>query len=72
MQRLAECGVIPKLIKYVEKAPPCAVCLFAKAQNRAWRFRGKKKHIRKASHNAPDRGTLVDHMISHQPGLIPQ
>eukprot|EP00957_Ditylum_brightwellii_P021571 1626242-Ditylum_brightwellii.AAC.1 len=72
MQRLAERGAIPKSIKYVKKAPPCTACLFSKAQRRAWKSRGKKKHIRKASHNAPGRGTSVDHMISHQPGLIPQ
>eukprot|EP00957_Ditylum_brightwellii_P030330 2296977-Ditylum_brightwellii.AAC.1 len=64
--------VIPKAIKYVKKAPPCVACLLAKAQKQAWRSRGKHKHMRKPYHDAPGKGTSVDHMISHQPGLVPQ
>eukprot|EP00957_Ditylum_brightwellii_P139148 10606319-Ditylum_brightwellii.AAC.1 len=59
MARLAERGVIPKAINHVKKAPPCAACLFAKAQ---W----------KTCHDALRKGTSVDHMISHWPALIPQ
>eukprot|EP00957_Ditylum_brightwellii_P133528 10180489-Ditylum_brightwellii.AAC.1 len=43
MVRLAEQGVIPKAINKVRKAQPCAACLLAKAQRRAWRSKGKKK-----------------------------
>ena len=72
MVRLAKRGVIPARISRVKKAPPCAACLFAKAQRRAWRSRKKAKSIRKTTDSDPRKGTSVDHMISRQPGLIPQ
>eukprot|EP00957_Ditylum_brightwellii_P147186 11207913-Ditylum_brightwellii.AAC.1 len=70
---LAERKVIPSAIRYIQKAPPCAACLFAKAQRRAWRNQRKKlKFIRKKHHTNPGDGTSADHVILHQPGLIPQ
>eukprot|EP00957_Ditylum_brightwellii_P187786 14298786-Ditylum_brightwellii.AAC.1 len=57
MVRLAERGVIPKAIKHVKKAPPCAACLIAKAQWNAWRRKEKRKSIRKPCHDAPGKGT---------------
>ena len=45
------------------------LAFFAKAQKRR---RGKDKSIRKPNHNKPGKGTSADHMVSHQPGLIPQ
>eukprot|EP00957_Ditylum_brightwellii_P011337 857303-Ditylum_brightwellii.AAC.1 len=32
MVRLIERGALPSAIKYAKKTPPCAACLFAKAQ----------------------------------------
>eukprot|EP00957_Ditylum_brightwellii_P169921 12933887-Ditylum_brightwellii.AAC.1 len=72
MARLAERGVIPKAINHVKEASPCAACFFAKAQWCAWRKNWKKMSIRKTCHDALRKGTSVDHMISHWPGLIPQ
>eukprot|EP00957_Ditylum_brightwellii_P183241 13957688-Ditylum_brightwellii.AAC.1 len=73
MVRLAERGALPSAIKYVKKTPPCAVCLFAKAQKRAWHNKGKRSGtIRKAHHTSPGKVSSADHIISHQPGLIPQ
>eukprot|EP00957_Ditylum_brightwellii_P069297 5260972-Ditylum_brightwellii.AAC.1 len=72
MARLAERGVVPKAIKHVKKAQLCTACLFAKAQQWDWRKKEKKKSVRKPCHDAPGKGTSVDHMISHQPGIIPQ
>eukprot|EP00957_Ditylum_brightwellii_P196196 14949348-Ditylum_brightwellii.AAC.1 len=72
MVRLAKQGVIPNAIKQVRKVPSCAACLFAKAQQCTWRRKGKRKYIRKPCHDAPGKGSSVDHMISHQPGFIPQ
>eukprot|EP00957_Ditylum_brightwellii_P072313 5496422-Ditylum_brightwellii.AAC.1 len=73
MVRLAQQGVLPSAIKHIKKAPPCTVCIFAKAQKRAWRNRWSgKKNIRKKHHTTPGSGTSMDHIVSHQPGLIPQ
>eukprot|EP00957_Ditylum_brightwellii_P064742 4913291-Ditylum_brightwellii.AAC.1 len=67
MVRLSERNILPSAFKYVKRAPPCAACLFAKAQRRAWRTKGKdKSSIRKAHHNKPGKGTSADHIISHQ------
>eukprot|EP00957_Ditylum_brightwellii_P126984 9681427-Ditylum_brightwellii.AAC.1 len=73
MVRLAKRKVIPSAIKHTQKAPPCTTCLFTKAQRRAWRNQRKKlKSIRKRHHINLGDGTSADHIISHQPGLIPQ
>eukprot|EP00957_Ditylum_brightwellii_P086109 6551462-Ditylum_brightwellii.AAC.1 len=73
MIRLAEQGTIPPAIKHIRKAPPYAACIFAKAQKQAWRNKGgRKSSIRRKHHSTPGKGTSTDHMISHQPGLIPQ
>eukprot|EP00957_Ditylum_brightwellii_P081696 6215163-Ditylum_brightwellii.AAC.1 len=40
---------------------------------RAWRTKGKSQlSIRKTHHNTPGKGTLADHITSHQSGLILQ
>eukprot|EP00957_Ditylum_brightwellii_P189859 14453983-Ditylum_brightwellii.AAC.1 len=73
MIRLAERGALQSAIKYAKKAPPCAACLFAKAQRRAWCSKSKRNGtIRKAHHTSPGKGTSADHISSHQPDLIPQ
>eukprot|EP00957_Ditylum_brightwellii_P204200 15338108-Ditylum_brightwellii.AAC.1 len=56
--RLAKHGTIPPVLKHIRKAPPCAACIFAKAQKRAWRHKGgKKSSIRKKHHTTPGKGT---------------
>eukprot|EP00957_Ditylum_brightwellii_P151978 11572986-Ditylum_brightwellii.AAC.1 len=62
MVGLAERKVISSAIEHIQKAPPCASCLFAKAQRKAWRNQRKKlKSIRKKHHTNPGDGTSTDH-----------
>ena len=73
LQRLAKRGVIPKCILKVKKMPLCASCAFGSAHRRAWRSKGKKgKGVRDKTNDKPGSGTSCDHIISAQPGLIPQ
>ena len=73
LQRLAKRGVIPKCIVSIRKMPLCAFCAFAAAHKRPWRTKGStKRHIRKVWQRESGSGTSCDHIVSHQPGLIPQ
>ena len=73
LHRLASRGVLPKSIATVKTLPLCAACAFATAHRRSWRTKAKLNNpIRQPNHDAPGRGTSCDHVISHQPGLIPQ
>ena len=73
LHRLAERGVIPRCITRVKRMPLCASCAFAAAHRRNWRSKGEQpRHIRKHWQKEPGNGTSCDHIVSHQPGLIPQ
>eukprot|EP00957_Ditylum_brightwellii_P097177 7400850-Ditylum_brightwellii.AAC.1 len=72
MHQLIQRGNLPPVLKQVKKAPHCAACLFVKAQRRAWRTKGTRRIMRKGTHKIPGKGTSANHMISYQPGLIPQ
>ena len=73
LHRLATRGVLPKAILLVRKLPLCAACAFATAHRRGWRTKSKSNRpIRKPNHDSPGKGTSCDHVVSHQPGLIPQ
>ena len=73
LKGLAKRGVIPKCIASVKRMPLCASCAFAAAHRRQWRTKNKtKRHIRKPWQNEPGDGTSCDHIVSHQPGIIPQ
>ena len=53
--------------------PLCESCAYAAAHRKGWRVTGQaESSIRKATHTTPGAGTSCDHIISHQPGLIPQ
>ena len=55
----------------MKKIPLCAACAFATAHRRNRRHKGKKdKPIRKETE--PGGGTSCDHIVSHQPGFMPQ
>ena len=70
LHRLAKRGVLPKCILKVKNMPLCAACAFATAHRRNRRHKGKKdKPIRKETE--PGGGTSCDHVVSHQPGLMP-
>ena len=71
MRRLAEKGIIPKRLAKVKRMPLYAACIFAKAHKRAWRGKKKHKNIRKEEETSVGDGTLADHLISQQPGLVP-
>ena len=72
LHRLSERGVLPACIKQVKLMPLCASCAFATAHRKGWRTRSSKaSHIRKNHQTKPGDGTSYDHIISHQPGLIP-
>ena len=73
LHRLSRRGVLPKCIQRVRLMPLCASCAFATAHRKSWRHKNQDpSHIRKLSHKGPGDGTSCDHIISHQPGLIPQ
>ena len=50
--------------------PICAACAFADAAKRRC-YKSDQKSIRKKN-EYPGSGTSCDHIISHEPGLIPQ
>ena len=53
--------------------PLCAACLFAEAHRRCWRTDNElRQGIRKKTDTKPGDGTSCDHIISGQPGLMPQ
>lgn len=51
--------------------PLCAACAHADASKRSWRASKHNKSIRKEDY-VPGNDTSCDHLISHEPGLIPQ
>lgn len=69
---LAQKGFLPKFLSKVKLFPPCAACIFGKSHKRPWRTSKKKGSIRKDNENFPGACVSVDHLHSHQPGLIPQ
>jgi len=73
LHHLATRGVLPKAIIHVLNMTLCTACAFATAQRRSWRTESKSNNpIQQAYHDALGKGTSCDHIISHQPGLIPQ
>ena len=72
--RLANLGIIPRRLRKVTQFPVCPSCLFGKHHKRPWRTKGKSnvRRIRKESDDKPGANTSIDHMVSAQPGLIPQ
>jgi hypothetical protein len=71
---LAEKGEIPKRLASLKgRCPLCIPCLFGKAHKRPWRSKSKESHpIRKKSDDHPGARASMDHLVSAQPGLIPQ
>ena len=51
--------------------PLCAACAFADASKHNWRGKGAPKSIRKYTDKVGS-NTSCDHLISHEPGIIPQ
>ena len=70
IRRLAKRGALPKRLQFVKRMPICAACAFADAAKRR-SYKSDHKSIRKQD-DYPGSGTSCDHIISHEPGLIPQ
>jgi hypothetical protein len=55
------------------RCPICISCLFGKAHKHPWHSKSKESHpIRKKSDSYPGARASMDHLVSAQPGLIPQ
>jgi Integrase core domain. len=73
MMNLSSHGFLPKkFLKLKSSLPLYGVCLCGKAKKRSWHTKAVPKTIRDRKDIMPGAGTLVDQLISHQPGLIPQ
>ena len=72
--RLASLRFLPKRLLECRNKPPLWVaCQFGQAHCRPWRTKEKKSgSIRQSEQTKPGDGVLVDHIVSAQPGLIPQ
>ncbi len=71
---LAEKGGIPKRLASLKgQCPICIPCLLGKAHKRPLHSKSKELHpIQKSSDNHPGACASMDHLVSAQPGLIPQ
>ena len=72
--RLSKRGIIPRKLSKVRKLPPCVACLFGGSHKRPWSTKVKRscRSIMKPSDTRPRSTTLIDQMVSSQPGIIPQ
>ena len=70
IRRLAKRGSLPRRLQFVKRMPICAACAFADAARRR-SYKSDHKSIKKRDEH-PGSGTSCDHIISHEPGLIPQ
>ena len=71
---MAELGEIPHCLASLKGCCPiCVPYLFGQAHKRPWQSKSKEIHpIRKKSDDHPGARASMDHLISAQPGLIPQ
>jgi hypothetical protein len=71
---MAENGEIPRCLATLKgRCPICLPCLFDRAHTHPWRSKSKQTHsIWKKSDNHPGARASIDHLVSAQPGLIPQ
>jgi len=71
---MAEPGEIPRYLASLKgRCPICVPCVFGQAQKHSWQSKSKEIHpIWKKSDDHPGTRASMDHLISVQPGLIPQ
>jgi hypothetical protein len=73
MITLAEKGQLNrKFMKLKYRLPVCMSCIFGTAHRKPWRSKGAKGSIQKKEDDASGKCVSTNHMISAQPGLIPQ
>ena len=64
--------VIPRRLAKIKRIPKCAPCKLADATKRNWKTSSSKMGIRNGRDAKPGAGTSCGHLISHEPGLMPQ
>ena len=72
---IAEQGRIPKRLAQLRgRTSICVACIFGSARKRPWQTKAKssKYPIQKKEDDAPGKKTLIDQIVSAQPGLVPQ
>jgi hypothetical protein len=71
---MAENGEIAHCLAILKGCCPiCLACLLGMAYKRPWRWKSKQTHSsQKKSNNHPGARASMDHLVSVQPGLIPQ
>jgi hypothetical protein len=71
---MAELGEIPRRLASLKgRCPICVPCLFGQAHTRSWQSKSKEGHpIWKKLDDHPNARASMDHLVSAQPGLIPQ
>ena len=72
MHRLSRRGTLPKSIQKVKGIPLYAACVFATAHRKPWRTKAKDNRSIRRKDTKPGEETSCDHIVSHQPGLMPQ
>ena len=77
MFRMVKLGLLPrKFRKLGNKAPPCVSCMLGQAHKKPWRTKktksGSVSSLRDEDLKKPGGVVGVDHLISAQPGLVPQ
>jgi hypothetical protein len=61
-----------KFIKLKYRIPVCMSCIFGRVHHKPWCSKGAKGSIQKEEDDAPGKCISINHMVSAQPGLIPQ
>ena len=77
MLRLAKMSILPRrFLKLRNDLPPCVSCIFGKAHRRPWRHKSSAKSsggvLCSLDINKTGQQVVTDHIVSAQPGLVPQ
>jgi hypothetical protein len=73
MITLAEKGKFNKRLEKLKNwLPICMSCIFGTAHCKPWQCKGSHGAIQKEFDDAPGKCVSMDHLVSAQPGLIPQ
>ena len=67
----AKRSVIPRILEDVKRILICAVCKLSDTSTRNWKGSSSMMDIRRNIDDEPGAGSSCDHLISHEPGLIP-
>ena len=72
--RISKMGIIHRKLRNIRTPPPFVAFFIIKTHKTSWSTKEKQSggSIRKPSETRPRDITLIDHMVSAQPGLTPQ